>query len=220
MTRGTWEPGVTTLLEEFLEPGMVVIDAGAHVGYFTLIAARKVGPIGKVYAFEPAPQNYDLLVRNVALNGYQNVVPVQKAISKGQGTARFFLRSDTVGHSLHSEAVGKGQRTITVEVTTLDYFLEKEGWPLVHLVKMDIEGAEPTALEGMAELLKRNRALRLVLEYVPHILERAGEDPIQFLERLRRSGFTIRIITKGGLQDFSDNKGKSAGLRAELLCER
>ncbi len=220
MTRGTWEPGVTRLFEEFLEPGMMVVDAGAHVGYFTLIAARKVGHIGRVYAFEPAPQNYDLLMRNIELNGYRNVVPVQKAISKSQGIATFFLHSDSVGHSFHPETVGKRQRSISVEVTSLDRFFEKEGWPPVHLVKMDIEGAEPAALEGMKELLKRNGALRLVLEYVPHILKRAGEDPIEILERLRGLGFAIRLITNDALQDFPDKRAKSAGLRAELLCER
>ncbi len=219
MVRGTWEPGVTRLFGELLEEGMVVIDAGAHVGYFTLLAARSVGPVGRVYAFEPVPTNYDLLVRNIELNGYRNIVPVQKAISSTVGSERFFIHPSTVGHSLFPET-SKSQRIINVEVTTLDRFLEGEGWPSVHLVKMDIEGAEPAALEGMTGLLMRNRALRLVLEYVPHILERAGEDPTRFLDRLRGLGFTIRAIGRDRLQELFEMATKNPGLRVELLCER
>ncbi len=221
MTRGTWEPGLTRLLESLLEPGMVVVDAGAHIGYFTLLAARKVGPTGKVYAFEPAPANYALLLKNIAFNGYQNIIPVQKAVSNSQRTATFFLHPNSVGHSFHHETLGRGKTAITVETTTLDRFLEGEGWPPVHLVKLDIEGAEPAALEGMARLLERNKTVRLIVEYIPHILERAGENPRQFLERMRGLGFTIRVVTdKDGLQELSDRIAKTPGLRAELVCER
>jgi FkbM family methyltransferase len=220
MVEGEWEPGVTRLFGEVLEAGMVVIDAGAHVGYFTLLAARSVGPIGRVFAFEPVPRNYDLLVRNIELNGYRNIVPVQKAISNIVGSARFFIHPDTVGHSLFAETSSKTRRAINVEVTTLDHFLEGEGWPPVHLVKMDIEGAEPAALEGMTGLLTRNRALRLVVEYVPHILKRAGEDPTRFLDRLRGLGFTIRAIGSDGPRELVEKTTKNPRLRAELLCER
>jgi FkbM family methyltransferase len=220
MVRGTWEPGVVRLFGDVLEEGMVVIDAGAHVGYFALLAARIVGPSGRVFAFEPVPRNYDLLVRNIQLNGYRNIVPVQKAISSKVGSARFFIHPDTVGHSLFPETSKMSQRAINVEVTTLDRFLEGEGWPPVHLVKMDIEGAEPAALEGMIGLLTRNRALRLVVEYVPHILERAGEDPTRFLDRIRGLGFTIRAIGSNRSRELVEEATKNPGLRAELLCER
>jgi FkbM family methyltransferase len=221
MTSGTWEPGVTALFEELLKPGMVAVDIGAHIGYFTLLAANKVGTTGKVYAFEPAPSNYAYLLRNIEINAYRNIIPIQKAVSNHEDGTTFFLHPDSVGHSIYPETLGKNRTAIKVNTTTLDSFFETEGWPSVHLVKMDIEGAEPAALDGMAILLERNKALYLILEYVPHILKRAGRNPRQFLERLRTLGFTISIIAdKGVLHPFSEKDAARPGLRAELFCER
>lgn len=221
MTRGTWEPEVTRLFESLLQPGMVVVDLGAHIGYFTLLAARKVGSTGKVYAFEPAPSNYALLVRNIALNGYDNIVPVQKAVSNQPGTATFYIHPNQVGHSFYPETLGRSKTAITVETTTLDQFLAEQGWPPVQMVKMDIEGAEPAALAGMTEVLTRCKDLWLIFEYIPRILLRAGEDPRQLLEKVRGLGFTIQNITDGhGLQPLSEKVLRNSNLRAELFCER
>lgn len=221
MTQGTWEPGVIRCLETTLKPGMVVVDVGAHIGYFSLLAARKVGSTGRVYAFEPAPLNYSLLIRNITLNGYQNIVPVQKAISNHEGTATFFLHPDSVAHSLLAETCGRATKAIEVETITLDRFLTAEGWPPVHLAKLDIEGAEPAALEGMRGLLARNRTIRLIVEYIPHILQRAGHRPRRFLDTLRGLGFRVQMITDdGGLVDLSDKLLDDPELRTELWCER
>lgn len=221
MITNLWEPGVTQLFERMIKPGMTIVDAGAHIGYFTLLAAKKVGLSGKVYAFEPDPSNYDLLVRNITLNGYQNVTPVQKAICNSQGTAKFFLHSDSVAHSLHFKTQGKAKTTIAVETTTLDRFFEERDWPSINFVKLDIEGAELSALEGMTKLIERNDIFYLILEFVPHILQSAGVNPFELLEKLREMGFTIQVITdKDGVQDFSDRITKSRGLRTELFCEK
>jgi FkbM family methyltransferase len=219
MTTGDYEPGVTRLFDRLIESGMVVVDVGAHIGYYTLLAAKKVGPTGKVYAFEPAPSNYALLVKNIALNGYQNIVPVPKAVSNTQGTITFFLHPDSVTHSLHRETLGRGKTAITVETTTLDHFFEEQGWPAVHLVKMDIEGAELAALEGMTKLIERNRVC-LILEFVPQILRNAGVNPSELLEKLSGLGFTIQLITKDGLQPLSDKASQNRNLHAELFCEK
>jgi FkbM family methyltransferase len=221
MTQGTWEPGVTHLFETFLEPGMVVVDVGAHIGHFSLIAARRVGSVGKVYAFEPAPENYALLVKNIALNGYRNVIPVPHAVANYEGDARYFLHPDSVAHSLHAETFGKPNGTIDVKVTTLDRFLAAQSWPPVHLVKLDIEGAEPAALEGMAELLRRTPSIHLIVEFIPHILRRAGIEPRKFLHTLRDLRFIVHAVAeRGGLQEIDEHLANDPGLRTELWCER
>jgi FkbM family methyltransferase len=220
MTEGRWEPGVTRLVENVLEPDMTVVDVGAHIGYFSLLAARRVGPTGHVYAFEPAPENYELLVRNIFLNGYQHIIPVRKAVSSHQGVDTFFLHPDSVAHSLQSQTFGWSQATTEVDTTTLDLFFAAQGWPPVHLVKMDIEGAEPEALDGMVELMERNRGVRLILEFIPHILHRAGRSPRAFLTTLRGMGFRIRMITHDrGLVAFDERWSEDLKLRAELWCE-
>jgi FkbM family methyltransferase len=220
MTHGRWEPGVTRLVEAMLKPGMTVVDVGAHIGYFALLAARRVGPAGRVYAFEPAPENYELLLRNISLNGYQHIIPVRKAVSNHEGVETFFLHPDSVAHSLQAQTFGRARARMAVDTTTLDRFFASQGWPLVHLMKLDIEGAEPEALDGMAQLLARNRGLRLILEFIPYILRRAGRDPRGFLMTLRGQGFRIQMITDyHGLIAFDERWSEDLKLRAELLCE-
>jgi FkbM family methyltransferase len=220
MTQGRWEPGVTRLVETVVQSGMTVVDGGAHIGYFSLLAARRVGPDGRVYAFEPAPENFDLLARNIALNHYRNVVPVRKAVSDHEGVEIFFLHPDSVAHSLIAETFGRPRATIQVETTTLDSFFAAQRWPAVHLVKLDIEGAEPAALDGMTDLLARNRGVRLILEFIPYVLRRADRDPRALLATLRNLGFRIEMITDDqGRRLFDDRLCDDLELHAELWCE-
>jgi hypothetical protein len=112
------------------------------------------------------------------------------------------------------------QATLQIETTTLDQFFGALGWPEVEVVKLDIEGSEPPAIEGMSGLLARNPHARLILEFIPHILRRAGRDPRTLLASLRRRGFRIRMITDAhGLVEFRDRWSEDMGLHAELWCE-
>ena len=86
---GIWEPGETALLEEYLEPGMVVVDVGAHTGYFSILCGRLVGADGLVVAFEPDPRNYELLLANVWAHGLTNVVCLPWAVSDPVDSASF-----------------------------------------------------------------------------------------------------------------------------------
>ena len=220
MIRDAYEPGITQMFEKLIKPGMVVVDIGAHIGYFTLMAAQKVGPTGKVYAFEPDPSNYNILVENISLNEYGSVVPVQKAVCDTPGTASFFLHMDTVAHSLYPKTLGRGKSTISVETTSLDHFFEHDGWPSVHIIKMDVEGAEAAALAGMTKLLERNPTVYLFLEFIPQIQQNAGTNPRELLEKLRELDFTIRVINDKGLQQLDDRVCEDLNLHAELFCER
>ena len=85
---GVHEPIATRLLNQQIKSGMRVIEIGANIGYYTLIAANLVGESGKIYAIEPEPANYALLTKNVEVNGYKNVIPIQKAISNEIGTSK------------------------------------------------------------------------------------------------------------------------------------
>ena len=106
MTQAAYEPGLTDYLKQALRPGMVFVDGGANVGYFTLLAAKLVGESGRVYAFEPEPRNFGLLERSVERNDAGNVVLTQAALADRAGVESLFLdRSNFVNHSVSSFAV-------------------------------------------------------------------------------------------------------------------
>jgi len=183
MAMDRYEKGTTQLFERTIEPGMVVIDVGAHVGYYTLLAARLVGPTGKVYAFEPEPANYALLLKNIELNGYNNVEPVRKAASNRVDFSTLFLTAlDNGRHSTYRHGLPESGSMI-VEMTTIDAFLEAEGCPRVDFIKMDVEGAELDVLQGMTRLIENSVQLKLVIEFNPFLLNSAGVAPTQLLNK-------------------------------------
>ncbi|MCK4881447.1 MAG: FkbM family methyltransferase, partial [Candidatus Omnitrophica bacterium] len=109
-------------LKDFLWEGMCVVDVGANLGYHTLQLAKCVGPNGKVYAFEPDPGNYRLLVKNVETNGYHNVIPVQKAVCDKPGSISLFVCEENRGDNRMFNS-HDGRKAIEVESVSLDQFL-------------------------------------------------------------------------------------------------
>lgn len=158
-----YEPEVKKTVIQFLRPGMTMIDAGANIGYYTLLAARAVGPHGHVYAFEPMPSTVELLRKNVEVNGYNDrVTIVPKAVTDKSSKVRIFL--DDV-HSGVSSMFSSGDKKdfVDVEGVSLDEFFSQQAWPPIHIIKMDIEGAEKLALDSMRELIHRNPELKLIV---------------------------------------------------------
>ena len=217
MVGDRYEVSTTNLFKELLQPGMVFVDVGAHVGFFTLLAAREVGTTGKVYSFEPEPQNHSLLLKNLDFNGYSNVVAMQQAVSNKSGTTELFLSAlDTGSHSIYSEAARGVTGSVVVDTTTLDSFLEEAGWPQIDLIKIDVEGAEISVLDGMSRFLESQHSVNLIMEYCPSLIASAGSDPAKMLDRLMDLGFEINVI--------EDDKGlvplgaaNPAALTEELL---
>jgi len=153
-----WEPATTYVFQQIVRRGDVIVDVGAHWGYFTLLAAALCGETGKVYAFEPHPGNFAWLTKNISANSLPHVVPVQLAVSDCAGQALLFEAQTSPRHSLNrlpENCTPEGQATppLTVRTVTLDgFFSDQSIQP--RLIKMDIEGSEPQALAGMRGLLK------------------------------------------------------------------
>lgn len=189
---GEWEPFETEVVSRCIKPGDVVIDIGANIGYYTLVFARLVGNDGHVFAFEPDPENFALLAKNVEINGYRNVTMIQKAVSNTSGTLRLYLSEENKGdHRIFDSA--DGRNSIQVEAVRLDdYFRDYVG--KIDLIKMDIQGAEGTALEGMISLIQKYENVKIITEFWPAGLERAGLDPEDFLRLLRAQAFNIYQI--------------------------
>ncbi len=192
LTLASWEPFETEVFEQVLRPGMTLVDVGANIGHYTLEAARRVGAAGRVIAFEPEPNNFELLCRNIEANRYANVTPVRKALSNHSGVARLALSAENLGGH-HLEYASGDSRSIAIEMLTLDEYFRGTA-QAVDVLKMDAEGSELFILEGMSELLHFNPNLILFTEFCPAALEAAGCSPLRFLEKLASHGFQIGII--------------------------
>lgn len=192
---GYYEKYVTEIFKQLIKPGMVVIDIGANIGYFTLIAAKLVGREGKVYAFEPEPNNFRLLVKNIKINGYSNIVPIQKALYNKSGKRKLFTNKVNLRDPSFSEDnVLEKEGFVEVETITLGgFFGNVANDNKVDLIKMDVQGAEGLIIEGARKIL-RNNNLKIIMEFWPYGLKNIGTDPLKVLHKLQNYGFEIKLI--------------------------
>jgi FkbM family methyltransferase len=145
----TYEHTETDATSSLLRPGDVLVDAGAHVGWYTILAARKIGTDGHVYAFEPDPDNYQLLAQNVRLNQLENVSLAQVALHSEAGSMSVGRQSDS--GSITARPVAR-QHVETVVAETLDRMVPRVP---VRLLKIDVEGLEPEVITGATGVLSR-----------------------------------------------------------------
>lgn len=156
--------------------GAVFVDVGANVGYYTLVASKLVGAMGRVYAIEPVPSTATLLRVNVKLNGCSNVVVYEVAAWSTRGSLTLKIPASMYGYA---SAVREGA-SVTVCASTLDDILQDEA--SIHLIKIDVEGAELDVLKGAQSVLRRTRYVVLELS------RNAGE----VLKVLRDAGFVCK----------------------------
>ncbi len=176
---------------------MVVVDIGANIGYYTLIAAKLIGDNSKVYAFEPEPESYKLLAKNIKTNDYANVVTIQKAVSDKTERIKLFLdKSNLANPSLAQQNICDKNQNGFLEVETItldDFFREVVKNFKVDIIKMDTQGAESLILEGAEKIIKNNK-LKIIMEFWPKGLENMGTGPLRLLKRLENYGFRIKFI--------------------------
>lgn len=201
MLCGSYEPETYRLFKEIIKPGMIVVDIGAHIGYFTRLFSRLTGKTGTVLAFEADPTNFTLLRQNT--RGCMNVRAEQIALTDRVGIIDFYHYDDKSGaHStLPNVPLSFEKRKLTVASTTLDLWIEKNRIPRVDVIKMDIEGGEGAALKGMMRALKSTCVL--VTEFAPAWIEASGSTPLLFLQSIEKHGFEISAITQNGLVNLS-----------------
>lgn len=188
-----FEEDVCAFFRWFLRPGMVVLDLGANIGQYTLLAAKRVGDQGRVYAFEPATAEYRKLAANVARNRFRNVVIEKRAVGAEPGTALLHTCADGYGlyHSLGSPIRGGRGASEEVPVTTLDVFAAERELERVDLVKMDIEGAELAALRGGRDLFSRTDAPVIVCEFSEPAARGMGHSTRELRALLEEYGYRL-----------------------------
>ena len=188
---GEFEPGLHRLLERVLEPGMVFLDVGAHLGLHTLTAARRVGNSGHVFSFEPTPTTYELLCHTLRLNGFDDRVTARCAAAGRENTAKPLYISTISGHNSLYPLPGV-ETTVEVEVVQLDN--ELPPGQRIDVAKIDVEGAELDVLDGMARVIEENPGILIIAEYGPSHLARTGVTPKDWLSTFSSHGLQGYVI--------------------------
>jgi FkbM family methyltransferase len=180
---GIYERPSQRLFSSQLAAGDVVFDVGAHVGFYTLLAARLVGPGGRVVAFEPLARNLDLLARHVDYNHASNVTMIAAAVGETTGSERFARGKDPSMGALAKDGD-------VVDLVSIDDLVGRGEVPPPRLVKIDVEGAESRVLAGASATLARYRPAVLL----------AAHGWAQWQEcsrRLTELGYAVRLVRDG-----------------------
>jgi FkbM family methyltransferase len=191
----TWEAYETAQFKKNIKAGDTVVDLGAHIGYYTLLAAKCVGKQGKVYAFEPDPHNFSLLKKNITVNGFQNVILVNKAVSDANRKTKLYLSERNKGdHRLYNS--NDKRKSITVDTITLDSYFKQLDNPSIDLIKIDIQGSEMKAIQGSEKILKENKHLIIFTELSPIGFQLIGASASEYLSLLVKNKFSIHEINE------------------------
>jgi FkbM family methyltransferase len=210
------ESHTAKLFTAAVTPGSTAVDVGAHLGYFTLLAARAVGTSGRVLAIEPNPATLPLLRRNVTNNGFEDrVTIVDRALAAHTGRMTFYRSPAGDTSSLHQQDAG--DQPVEVETVTLDELVAEP--TRLSAIKIDVEGAEGEVLQGMQGVLEgAPAALRVFLECNPPALRRAGRTPTQLLAALRELQLEPQVIDDEAGTLLAADAVDSIGGYANLIC--
>ncbi|MDQ3065340.1 MAG: FkbM family methyltransferase [bacterium] len=177
MFEGTWEPGITGVFQKIVKESDTVLDIGANFGYFGFVAGAEVKDSGKVFFIEANPSLCAYIKKGVMLNGMNaNSTVSNLAISNKEGEVKFNILKDSWGSSslMDIETISKSDNVqyevnsiVKVPATTVDQYCQDNGLRSVDVIKLDIEGFEPQAFEGMRQLIRNSPSLKMFLEFAP-----------------------------------------------------
>jgi FkbM family methyltransferase len=214
---GEYEPATKEVIKALLSLGDAAVDVGANVGYFTLLASRRVGPGGRVFAFEPAPATRQDLEANVRLNDAANVVVRSEALSNKPGETTFNLGPQDHPGTSSLRSLANGSERVTVTTACLDDLLPQG--VRVNLIKIDVEGAEYLALLGMRECLQRDHP-DLVIEVTDKFLREMGHSAEHLCADLFALGYKMYVIRHEGLKPVRSPAEVATGQHNALFTTR
>ncbi|MDV3349876.1 FkbM family methyltransferase [Leptothoe sp. LEGE 181152] len=197
---GVYEPIESYLFTRLLEPGMTVIDAGANIGQYSLLASGIVGKMGKVHSFEPIDQTFSILENNILKNNISNVILHQCGLWDSDSSVSLGLSpemSDNIGS--YSIGVYDGCLKSDVRVVALDEYRQEASISSVDFIKMDIEGAEYNALLGMQKTVEENQPIFLI-EINLKALNRLKTSPRKILDYFLEQNYKGYFIDLSGFR--------------------
>jgi FkbM family methyltransferase len=170
-----------------LRPGMTVVDCGASIGDYALVLAKRLQS-GRVIAFEPLAASFDILCRNIGLNGLTNVFPEKLGVSDRIGDETVFFGADApASASLRS---GPGEHASeSIRVVDLDSYCASHGIQAVDILKVDVEGNELNCIRGAKRIIGASRNLVLAVEFIESHFQRFGYDSGALFDEILRFDF-------------------------------
>jgi FkbM family methyltransferase len=189
-----FETVVQKTIMDRVRPGMVVLDIGANIGFYTVKIADAVGDKGCVIAFEPNPNMIKELNYNINLNGFHNVIVEEIALSDTPGLLNFYFPVEgTEAHgSLHTNPTFEHQKVAKVKADTLDQVISRLNLGDIDLIKVDVEGAEKQVFEGATQLLSGKHKPAIIFECAEGLCSAFGHNVYDVLRKL--SDFGYRLI--------------------------
>jgi FkbM family methyltransferase len=191
---GSWEPELTELVSRTMKSGFTVVDVGAHIGYYSLLFSRLVGPTGHVIAFEPVPNNFKFLCENLELNTCTNVEPVNRAVLDRHEQICIEMQENDPLPVGVSFANPENKGNVIVEAISLDDSVLRRT-KRVDFLKVDAEEAEDKVLDGARSLIERDHPL--IMMEVHHFDGRLENSTVP--AKLTGLGYRLQQIDRGFL---------------------
>ena len=190
--KSSYEGFSANLVENFAKTADLFVDIGAHYGYYSLLVGIS-NPDCQVFSFEPVPENYEILAKNIDVNDFKNIKAINKAISNNEEKQIFHISeaSDNGGFIKHPEIAHV--RELLPETELLSKVLN-ENIDAAVMIKIDVEGYEYEIIESIETELSEREDITLIIEYNPKCLKAAGRDPVLLLNKIKSLGYEIFLI--------------------------
>ena len=185
-------------ISSVIQEGDCVLDIGGNIGFYCNIFSRLVGSTGQVHSFEPDITNFKYLTKNTF--GKKNIMIYNTAVSSNsEGVKLYISKTLNVDHRTYPHS--DSESSYTIPSITIDSFIKDIP---VDFIKMDIQGFEYYALQGMKETLTQ-QGPKILMEFWPHGLKSSGTSPIQIVSFLDDCGYNISILETNGIKPFTSD---------------
>jgi len=179
----------TKVVKKLIKKGDAALVLGANIGYWTCLLAELVGESGSVYAFEPSPENFEFLKKNVEMNGYKNIILEQKAVSDRSYTTKLYLSE---GGSMDNRIYKShdNRKSVDVDVVKLDDYFQNNDIKF-DFINSNIQGADFAAIKGMQSLLQKSPNAKIIVEFSPDQAKQFGSYPDEFIDDMAKQNFNF-----------------------------
>lgn len=221
--RKNYETLETNIFCSLLKKGDCVVDIGANIGFYTLLSSDIVGEKGMVFAFDPDPTSFMLLIKNISHNRLSNIFPYLLAIGEKKERKKLYLSEKDFGdHRLYPEEESE-RKTITAIMTSLDLFITEKEIPKVTTIKIDTLGYEPYIIEGAKQCIEKDKP-DLFMTYWPYgfgLSGGKGKSMMEFLEDVYHTIYlldeTNHVMQKATVPELDAFTKKYGGKQCTIL---